>query len=268
MEDRKDGATLDSFTLDSFTLDKGLLLAGAVLLIACAFVAIQQLTVDTTIVQAINTLSRKSYLLDHAFNDLVRPSCSGAILVALIWYVWFKAKSVEDRAGIAIGFIAANLSGSISRSMQVMIASHVRPFLNPSVHFVLTYAMDDPHSKFSSFPSDHASVFFGLAAVTLLANRRAGYVALAVASISCFARIYLGLHFPSDILGGAGLGILLVCGAYGLRKSATIQRLIQETQNKPLFYAIAFFVSYEVATLFSDLRAITNGAAHALSRFH
>jgi undecaprenyl-diphosphatase len=258
LEDRTNG----------FTLDKGLLLAGIVLLATSAFVAVKHLSIDTAVVETINKLSHKSYLLDHAINDFTRPSLSGAILVAMIWYVWFETQNVETRAGIAVGFVAASIAGSISRSMQLMVTTHPRPFVDPALQFLPPYSLSKtaPHG-FSGFPSDHGAVFFGLAIVALLANRRVGTLALAVAMLSCFARIYLGLHYPSDIVGGAGIGILLVCGAYGLRKSAAIQRLISEAKYKPLFYAVAFYFSYGVADLFVDFRDMVTGIGHAMSRF-
>jgi undecaprenyl-diphosphatase len=150
----------------------------------------------------------------------------------------------------------------------MMVVTHPRPFVDPRLHFLPPYSLSKTAGYgFSSFPSDHGAVFFGVAIVVLLANRRAGTLALGVATISCFARIYLGLHFPSDIVGSAGLGILLVCGVYGLRKSAAIQRLISEPQYKPLFYAIAFYFSYGVADLFVDFRDMLTGFGHAVSRF-
>ncbi len=69
------------------------------------------------------------------------------------------------------------------------------------------------------------------------------------------ARMYLGFHYLSDIIGGAALGILFVrlfqdwhFGRFGRRI------LDAERQAPPLFYMAAFFVSYGIATLFDDVR--------------
>lgn len=59
----------------------------------------------------------------------------------------------------------------------------------------------------TSFPSGHAAFFFALAAIVFFANRHWGiWYFLASAAIS-IARIYVGVHWPLDILGGALIGI-------------------------------------------------------------
>ena len=66
------------------------------------------------------------------------------------------------------------------------------------------------HLPENSFPSDHATLMFalafGLLATTSL--RRAGMGLLVLAIAVSWARIYLGAHYPSDILGGAALACI------------------------------------------------------------
>lgn len=65
-----------------------------------------------------------------------------------------------------------------------------------------------PHAASHSFPSAHASVSCAFAVATALAARHWYWTlaALAVAALISWSRIYLGLHFPSDILAGALVG--------------------------------------------------------------
>ena len=68
-----------------------------------------------------------------------------------------------------------------------------------------------PHAATHSFPSAHASVAFALATVVLLMARQAHWAALAVlavfaASLIAWSRVYLGLHYPSDVMAGALAG--------------------------------------------------------------
>ena len=88
----------------------------------------------------------------------------------------------------------------------------------------------------SSFPSDHAMIAGAFAAGLLLLNRRIGTAALMLALLLAFARIYVGVHYPSDVAGGlaigAAIGVLVVLT---LRPAAArvASRLLQ-TPLRPL----------------------------------
>ncbi|KXL53924.1 undecaprenyl-diphosphatase BcrC [Anaerotignum neopropionicum] len=62
-----------------------------------------------------------------------------------------------------------------------------------------------PLSDFS-FPSGHTSASFAAAAAIYSMNKKWGWVAFLFAVLMGFSRIYLGLHYPSDVFGGAVLG--------------------------------------------------------------
>ena len=64
-----------------------------------------------------------------------------------------------------------------------------------------------PHDLSASFPSGHAAFFFALAAVIFLFNKKAGWWFLAGSFLISLARIFVGVHYPSDILAGAIVGI-------------------------------------------------------------
>ncbi len=60
-----------------------------------------------------------------------------------------------------------------------------------------------------SFPSGHATVFFFLAVLVWQSDRRRGVWFFAVAAVIAFARVYAGVHWPSDVLFGALLGVFV-----------------------------------------------------------
>ncbi len=65
----------------------------------------------------------------------------------------------------------------------------------------------------SSFPSGHTIFVFALATIVYLHHKRAGKWFYAAAALIGFARVYAGVHWPFDIVGGLVLGVLtaLVC---------------------------------------------------------
>ncbi|MDE2365202.1 MAG: phosphatase PAP2 family protein, partial [Hyphomicrobiales bacterium] len=81
---------------------------------------------------------------------------------------------------------------------------HPRPFMDGVSPNFLHHVAD------SSFPSDHATVLFALAfslwLTRLPATRWTGAILLAAALAVGWARVFLGAHYPLDILGGAGIG--------------------------------------------------------------
>lgn len=102
--------------------------------------------------------------------------------------------------------VAAGLSAGLGLIVTAIVAHlyyRARPFVaHPGVvHVFLSHARD------SSFPSDHATASAAVAiAILLRAKWGWGFVMVALALILDFGRVALGLHYPTDILGGAAIG--------------------------------------------------------------
>jgi undecaprenyl-diphosphatase len=64
-----------------------------------------------------------------------------------------------------------------------------------------------PHS--GSFPSGHATIAFACATVLAWKVPRLAFPAFVLAGAIAWSRVYVGVHWPLDVLGGAALGILL-----------------------------------------------------------
>lgn len=114
----------------------------------------------------------------------------------------------------------------------------------------------DTLNHWNSFPSDHAAVYFGLVAVIFFSQEKLGYLAFVWTSIVTVGRIYLGYHYPSDALAGAALGVFGVCMLQGRFHLFGSWILSFEKRAAPAFYLAAFFVTYQIATLFDDLREL------------
>ncbi len=66
------------------------------------------------------------------------------------------------------------------------------------------------HEVSSSFPSGHTTFYFAIAMGVYLFNKKAGRIYFILAGLIGFARIFVSVHWPLDILAGAGLGIATV----------------------------------------------------------
>lgn len=79
-----------------------------------------------------------------------------------------------------------------------------RPFAAHPVNLLIRHAND------TSFPSDHAAGGFALATTLLIARdrwaRRIGWLLLVLTVLLAFARVYTGLHYPSDVIAGGLIG--------------------------------------------------------------
>ena len=78
-----------------------------------------------------------------------------------------------------------------------------RPFV--TLNFV---PLINQSAKEASFPSGHASFYFALSTIVYCYNKKAGILFFIASALIVIARVFVGIHWPSDILAGAVLGIL------------------------------------------------------------
>ena len=227
------------------------------------------LTFDESIVRYLNGYAAKSEVFDRIFSDFLQlPSVKFLPIVTCLVWLWFD-KEEASRRRIAVvqallGTIAALL---VSRLIQDLSPHLPRPIHSETLNHVLPSGIaTDTFQKWSSFPSDTTAMAFALATGIWMASRPLGWGCLVWAAvIVSFPRIYLGFHYPSDILAGALLGVscTLLCSRLSTRISGILS--VQEQRLPALFYSCSFIILYQIVTIFDDLRHSARGVSKLLS---
>ncbi|WP_433549456.1 phosphatase PAP2 family protein [Streptomyces sp. CA-294286] len=129
----------------------------------------------------------------------------GLVLVA-VW-CWWRGRSrgtAEDSAASAAAIVWAPLAAGIALLINIPIRGFVerpRPFLDHKGLEVLVQGKTD-----FSFVSDHSTAAMAIAVGVFMADRKWGLVGIALAVAEGFCRVYMGVHYPTDVVGGFALG--------------------------------------------------------------
>lgn len=247
----------------SATQEKFIALSALILLVVTTLTTfVMPLGLEDKLILALNQVARKSEAFDYVMHALSYLNLiSGVMLVAGFWALWFMPALKSRRVELLTCSIAAFGSAALSRIMQKLTPLHMRPLQDQSLDITPPIGIDANNlHDYSSFPSDHAAVYIGLAYVLWRLHRSVGLAAFAFAGLLCFTRVYLGFHFITDIIGGGALAILTV----QIALLAPFQRiggwLTSFSDTRPhWFYSLAFVGCYVIATLADELRNLANG---------
>jgi undecaprenyl-diphosphatase len=124
----------------------------------------------------------------------------GYFLIVSVLIVFWKKDYFKKIIFVSWG------SALIARFIFVAILRYLiyspRPFLVlENVHQLMNHELE------SSFPSGHTTFYFAMAMGVYFYNKKAGWVYFALAGLLGFARVFVSVHWPLDILAGVVLGI-------------------------------------------------------------
>jgi undecaprenyl-diphosphatase len=126
------------------------------------------------------------------------------VMVILTGLLWFLARPGGDRKwklACASGYAAAALAYIVNFVIH-HIHDRARPYEAHAIRHPWSSSTD------SSFPSDHTSLSFAIAFAVLAFDTVAGVVFLAVAAIIGVGRLFIGAHYPGDVLAGVLVGLV------------------------------------------------------------
>jgi undecaprenyl-diphosphatase len=155
--------------------------------------------INIIIFNAINGLATRSPLL----NEIMIFSAKNIVYIIplIILVLWFKHGENNKRDAVFVAFSVgiALLLSYLTKSFYY----HPRPF---AIGLGVDLVSDSPSS---SFPSDHTTSMFALSlALHFLRRYRLSIISFVLAFLVGFSRIFIGVHFPFDILGGIAFGAI------------------------------------------------------------
>ena len=101
-----------------------------------------------------------------------------------------------------------------------------RPFIENNINLLLI------HAPTSSFPLGHAAFYFALATMIYFYNKKSGLLFFLAATLISLSRVFAGLHWPSDILVGAIVGIFSGWLIIAVFRRYSLTSLKQEPQER------------------------------------
>lgn len=136
----------------------------------------------------------------------------GIVLFGLVLVIaWWSARGAND---------ARRMAAALWTPVGALVAIALNQPLGRLVHEPRPFTVF-PHaltlvarSHDFSFPSDHAVMAGAVTAGVLLVDRRLGLVTAVAALILAFARVYVGVHFPLDVVAGLAFGALITLAGY------------------------------------------------------
>jgi len=161
---------------------------------------IEMMNLDNDITASINFLAGQYPALDLAAIFVANYVIF--LLVFSIAATWFFK---SDRATLRFRAISCGLAvaaGLVLNQGILHLVSRVRPYDLGVTHLIVEKSADP------SFPSDHATVVFAIAFMLIVLRDRFAIPYLIIATVVALARVFVGVHFFSDVVGGSMTAII------------------------------------------------------------
>ncbi|HZS29766.1 MAG TPA: phosphatase PAP2 family protein [Gaiellaceae bacterium] len=156
---------------------------------------------DWRLYKAVYGVSLHHHWVGTLFNAVEQASIPAmVVLTTALWFLSRPGGSRKWKLACGSAFAAAALAFGIA-SVIHHIWARPRPYMTHHIAHPWSNTTD------ASFPSDHATVTFAIAFAVLSFDGVAGAVFLVVAAIITVGRLFIGAHYPGDVLTGFAVGL-------------------------------------------------------------
>ncbi|MFE0107204.1 phosphatase PAP2 family protein [Streptomyces sp. NPDC059009] len=162
---------------------------------------------DVSLLYDINGLAEDSPNWFNRIMEYVGEYGLVLTLVLVVVWCWWGARkrgTLDDAASSVAAVVWAPLAAALAVVVNIPIRGFVerpRPFRDHQGLEVLVDGKTD-----YSFVSDHATLAMAIGAGLFVANRKLGLLGIALAVAEGFCRVFMGVHYPTDVVGGFALG--------------------------------------------------------------
>ena len=182
------------------------------------------------------------------------------LILAMCW-LWFDRhpQRAARREVLLEGLLMSVVGLFFARALALMLPFRERPLAHADLFLSVPPAVETGLRTWSSFPSDHAVLAFVLAVSLWRLSRPIGAWALFHATVFiCLPRLYVGFHFPSDLIAGAsiGAGLAMLTPMLGVSGAITGPLLKAEGSQPATLYSVGFLVLFEMAEMFDSMRQV------------
>ena len=158
-------------------------------------------SIDLEFVNQLNSYASSSTIFKY--TTIFFADYSQYTLALLVVYLAFSSQKWLKVSIIAV--LSAVVARWGVKQLLLLFIHRARPFvINQNIHPLISSPVSE---NYQSFPSGHAVFFFALATVIYSNDKRWGIFFLVSAMLMGIARVAVGVHYPTDILGGVILGI-------------------------------------------------------------
>jgi undecaprenyl-diphosphatase len=231
--------------------------------------------IDRALTLWANQFAGRSIVLDKfVFDTLDTSLLNSGVVLAASWWLWFEAAEsgvYAQRRNVVVALLAVIVVATAAWLLKVLLPFRHPPVGNPGFALRLPFGVDPTSlNDFSSFPSGHAMLFFSLSVPLWMRSRWLGAAAtIWILLAICLPLLYLGYHWPSDIVAGAVVGVALMLLLCRLINATRLpDRVVCFSATHPsAFYAIAWLIALEIAVRFDAVQAFCLDAARLARAF-